>query len=222
MFIGHFAVALAAKRVAPATSLGVLFAAAQFADLLWPVLLLAGMERAKVVSTPGMAIPLRFVHYPYSHSLLAAALASVFAGFLWHRRTRSIRAACVVGALVLSHWFLDLMVHVPDLPLVPGGAARWGLGLWQRPALALGLELALFAFGAWMYLRSTKAVDGIGRWGLWSLFAVLVVIQLANAWGPPPPSMTPVIWSGNAMWLLIAWAWWVDSHRRAVLADPIR
>ncbi len=220
MFIGHFAVALAAKRATPATSLGVLFAAAQFADLLWPALLLAGVEHAEVVSTPGTVIPLRFVHYPYSHSLLAAVLASVFVGLLWLGCSRSIRAACVVGALVLSHWFLDLVVHVPDLPLVPGGGARWGLGLWQWPALALGLELALFAFGAWLYLRSTKAVDGIGRWGLWSLLAMLVVIQLANAWGPPPPSMTPVIWSGHAMWLLIAWGWWIDGHRRPVLAEP--
>ncbi|MEJ8821101.1 hypothetical protein WKW80_03490 [Variovorax humicola] len=214
MFIGHFAVALAAKRVTPSTSLGALFAAAQFADLLWPALLLAGLEVAEV-SPQGAVIPLRFISYPYSHSLVAAALAAALLGLSWLWWSGSKRAAWVIGALVLSHWVLDLIVHVPDLPLLPVGGPRWGLGLWQRPMLALLLELALFAAGAWLYLDATEAADRVGRWGLWSLLLFLVLIQLANAWGPRPPDIAPVIWSGHATWLLVAWGWWADLHRRA-------
>jgi hypothetical protein len=212
MFIGHFAAAFAAKRVAPRISLGTLTLAAQFIDLLWPTLLLLGVER--VVIDPALTgAPLDFVHYPVSHSLLAVIGWSVLVGGIHYAVTRQARGAIVVGLLVLSHWVLDLLVHRPDLPLLVDGGPRFGLGLWNWPTLELTLELALFA-GAFALYRSTPAGKAAGI-GPWILAAVLVAIQIGNAYGPPPPSVEAIAWVGQAQWLLVAAAYWVDRPRRA-------
>jgi len=117
MFLGHSGIALAAKRAAPRTSLGALTFAAQWLDELWPILLLAGVEQVRIV--PGLlaASPLDFVHYPWSHSLLMAAVWAIVIGAIYRVARRDSRGALVVGALVLSHWLLDLPMHRPDLPL---------------------------------------------------------------------------------------------------------
>ncbi len=211
MFIAHFGVALAAKPLAPRASLGTLFLAAQFLDLLWPTLLMAGVERVELA--PGAHPPLAFVHYPVSHSLLAVAgwaLALGASHFAWRR---DARAAVVVGALVASHWMLDLIVHAPDLPLLPAGGARVGLGLWSMPIAALAIELAIFAAGLAVYVRATRPADRGGTAGLAGLAVVLGAIQLGNAFGPPPPSVAAVAWVGQAQWLLVLAAWWIDRHR---------
>jgi hypothetical protein len=210
MFIGHFAAALIAKKATPSTSLGVLFAAAQWLDLLWPALLLAGIEHAEVAASPDAVIPLRFTHYPYSHSLLAVLGWAALAGGLYFWWTRSMRASLVVVALVASHWLLDLVAHVPDLPLALHGGPYMGLGLWQWPLAALAFELALFAVAVVLYLRATANTGRRRGWALYGLFGFLVVVQLANVFGPTPPSMTPVAWSGMATWLLVAWGGWAD------------
>lgn len=214
MFIGHFAVGLAAKAKAPRVSLGTLFFAAQFLDLLWPTLLLAGVERVRIAPgvTPG--VPLVFESYPVSHSLLAVAgwAVAIGGGYGWLRR--DLRGAVVIGLAVMSHWVLDLVVHVPDLPLAPGGEARWGLGLWRSVPATLAVELALFAAGALWYARATEAVDATGRWAWWALVAVLLGIHLGNVLGAPPPSVTAIAWVGQAQWLLVLWAYWIDGHRR--------
>ncbi|MCZ4316609.1 hypothetical protein O4H66_24665 [Comamonadaceae bacterium G21597-S1] len=211
MFIGHFAAALLAKKAAPSVSLGVLFAAAQWLDLLWPALLLAGVEHAEVTTAPDAPVPLRFTFYPFSHSLLAVLGWVVLAGALawWWRRSR--RVALVVAALVASHWLLDLLVHVPDLPLAFSGGPFFGLGLWHWPLLALGVELGVFLLGVVVY-RSVVARHGGGRpWVFAALGVFLVAIQLGNTFGPPPPGIAPVAWSGMATWLLVAWGWWADG-----------
>ena len=213
MFIGHFAVAYAAKRLAPRSSLGTLFFAAQFLDLLWPLLVLAGIERLSL-APPGDGYPLVFEHYPWSHSLLAALLWGVIVGGVYWSVRRDRRAALVIGALVPGHWLLDYVVHVPDLPLWPGSAARMGLGLWNAPLAALALELALLAGGATLYLSATEPVRNAGRWGAWFLIAFLAVIQVANTFGPPPPSPMAVAWTAMAMWLLVWLGWWTDGARR--------
>lgn len=212
MFVGHFAVACAAKRVAPAASLGTLFFAAQFLDLLWPLFVVTGVEWL-ALAPPGSVFPLVFEHYPWSHSLLmAAAWALTVGGGYWLLR-RDGRAAFVVGLLVASHWLLDLFTHFPDLPLTPGPAPKLGLSLWAWPLTALVVELALFAAGFALYLKSTRPMRAAGRAGAWALAAFLVLIQLANAFGPPPPSPMAVAWTAMAMWLLVAWAWWIDRAR---------
>ncbi len=212
MFIGHFAVACAAKRVAPRASLGTLFFAAQFLDLLWPLFVLAGVERLSL-APEGSVFPLVFEHYPWSHSLLMTLAWSVVVGGGYRLLRRNARGAIIVGVLVASHWLLDLVTHFPDLPLAPGAGPLHGLSLWAWPLAALALELLMFAAGFALYLSATRAGKPAGRAGSWALAAFLVLIQVANAFGPPPPSPMAVAWTAMAMWLIVAGAWWSDRAR---------
>jgi len=214
MFLGHFGLGFGAKKAAPDVSLGALFMAAQFADLLWPTLLLLGLEQVEVQPGATLVTPLNFVSYPYSHSLLALVVWGALFGIVYHVSTRSRTLAGVtLGLLVLSHWFLDVLMHRPDLPLTPSGAARLGLGLWNSMALTLAGELLLFCAGLVIYARATAARDRVGSIGLWSLAAFLLVVYLASIFGPPPPGALAVAWAAQAMWLLVAWGYWIDRHR---------
>lgn len=213
MFIGHFGVGFAAKPVAPRVSLGVLFLAAQFVDLLWPTLLLLGVERVAIAPGATVVTPLDFQHYPVSHSLIAAVAWAVLAGGAALALRVGRRAAIVLALLVLSHWLLDALVHRPDLPLTPFGDARVGLGLWNSLPATLLVELPLFAAGAWLYARATRPRDAAGRWGFWGLVAFLLVIYAGNLFGAPPPNAMAIAWVGQAQWLLVLWAFWLDRHR---------
>jgi len=216
MFLGHFGVGLGAKAAAPRVSLGTLFLGAQFLDLLWPTLVTLGVERVRIIEGPVQGPPLAFVHYPISHSLLMALVwAGLFAAVYYGLR-RSRIGAWVVGGLVVSHWLLDLLVHYPDLPLYPGSARLVGFGLWSHPLVELMLELAIFAGGALLYLRTTRASDVTGKWALWALLTFLVIIQIASTFGAPPPSVSVLVWVGQSQWLLVLWGYWVDRHRLPV------
>lgn len=212
MFIGHFAVGFGLKRAAPAVSLGTLMLGAQFIDLLWPTLLLVGVEHVELAPA-GNGPPLRFTDYPVSHSLLMVLVWAALLGGAFYVLRRSARGAVVCAAAVVSHWVLDLVVHHPDLPLAPGGSARLGFGLWSSLPLSLSLELALFGFGAWLYATMTEPRDGIGRWGFAGLLVFLLVIHAGNIFGAPPPSVAAVAWVGQAQWLLVLWGYWIDGHR---------
>jgi hypothetical protein len=220
MFVGHFAVAFGAKRAIPAVSLGTLFVAAQLADLVWPVLVIAGVERVGV--QPGLTVvtPLDFIYYPFSHSLVAAlAWALIFASAYAGLRKAAVRTGAVLAAVVASHWMLDALAHRPDMPLtVSAGTTRVGLGLWNSLVGTISVELLLFAAGVRLYTRATRAVDRMGRLTLWGLIAFLLVIYAANLFGPPPPSGMAAAWSALAMWLLVVWGYWVDRHRAVVPA----
>lgn len=217
MFIGHFAIAFGAKRAAAAVSLGTLFVACQLADLVWPFLVVAGVERVSV--SPGVTVvtPLDFVYYPFSHSLVAALIWSAAFGAVYMLLRRAGAAIGItLGLTVLSHWLLDVASHRPDMPITFANDTRIGLGLWQSLAATIAVEGLLFAGGVWLYLRTTRARDRAGTWGLWSLIAFLLAIYAANLFGPPPPSGMAAAWSAFALWLLVAWAYWVDRHREAV------
>jgi membrane-bound metal-dependent hydrolase YbcI (DUF457 family) len=215
MFIGHFGLAYAAKRLAPRASLGSLFLAAQWVDLLWPTLLLLGVERARVEPGATVLTPLRFEHYPWSHSLLMTLAWGLLLGLVYFAATRRSREALVVAALVPSHWLLDWLVHAPDLPLLPNGSALHGLGLWDVPMLAIPLEAVIFITGVALYLAATRPRDRAGQWSAWSLLLALVAIHASNMLSPPPPDMQAVAVVGQAQWLFVAWAWWSDRHRVA-------
>lgn len=213
MFIGHDAVAFVAKPAAPRVSLGTTFLAVNWLDLVWPIFLLIGIERVEIDPTLPRLAPLDFAHYPWTHSLLFAALWGVGFGAVHFAFRRSVAAAVLLGLLVLSHWLLDFVVHVPDLPLYPGGP-RVGLELWRSVPGAVGLELLLFALGAWVYWSRTEARDAIGRWALVGLIVFLLAIYAINGLSPPPPSARAIAYVGLAGWILPLWAWWVDRHRR--------
>lgn len=214
MFIGHFGLGFGAKRAAPAASLGTLFAASQFADLLWPTLVLLGLERVEVVPGATRMTPLDFVSYPYSHSLLALCGWGVaFAAIYLALRRARWSTAVTIAVLVVSHWLLDYLTHRPDLPLTPHGAERVGLGLWNSLPGTLAVEFTIFAAGLLLYLRCTTPRDRIGSAGLWALVVFMVGVYLASVFGPPPPSATAVAWSAQAIWLLVAWGYWIDKHR---------
>ncbi|HSJ15238.1 MAG TPA: metal-dependent hydrolase [Longimicrobiales bacterium] len=213
MFLGHIGVALAAKRVAPAASAGALVAAAMLIDLVWPLLLLLGIERVEIV--PGLTAvnPLRFTHYPVTHSLLAVLGWALLAGALYLALRRLRRAALVVGALVASHWVLDLLTHIPDLPLWPGSSPRLGLGLWNSLPATIALEGSIFAAGIGLYLHATRATDRTGSIAFWSFAALLVAIYAATLAGPPPPDTRTIAYSALTLWILPFWAHWFDRHR---------
>jgi membrane-bound metal-dependent hydrolase YbcI (DUF457 family) len=213
MFLGHFAVGLGAKAAAPRVSLGHLFVASQFIDLLWPTLLLVGLEEVVIAPGTTAVTPLDFTHYPITHSLLAVLGWSLLIGGLYWLWRRSLRGAAVLGGLVVSHWLLDLIVHRPDLPLYPGGEAHVGFGVWNSLPATLLVEGLLFAVGVALYLRVTRATGRAGRWGFWALVVALAGIYLANLFGPPPPSVAAIAWAGQLQWIFVAWAYWLDTRR---------
>ena len=214
MFIGHFGVGFGAKSLAPKVSLGALFLAAQFIDLLWPTLLLLGVERVQIVPGATVVTPLLFEHYPVSHSLAAVFGWAVLVGGIYLLLLRERIGALVVGLLILSHWGLDAIVHRPDLPLFPGSATVVGMDAWSSLPLTLAIELPLFALGVWLYARASSPKDAVGHWGLVTLVVFLLVIYAGNLFGPPPPSAVAIAWVGQLQWLLVIWGYWIDKHRR--------
>jgi len=216
MFIGHFGVGFAAKKLAPRTSLGSLFFAAQFLDLLWPVFLLVGLEHVRIAPGITRMSPFDFYDYPITHSLPTASLWSVLVGGVYYALRRSARAAWVMGLAVLSHWMLDFLVHRPDLPLWRGGP-KVGLGLWNSWMLETTLEVAIFAGGAWMYFSVTRASDSIGRYALWALLVFLFLGWVASLFAGAPPNERSMAWGGLSMWILVPWGWWVDHHREQII-----
>jgi len=214
VFIGHFGVAFAAKRAVPAVSLGTWFIACELIDLVWPLFLLLGIEHVAIA--PGITAfsPLDFTHYPWTHSLVMCAVWALGMALIYQYRRGTRFAATVIGAVVLSHWFLDALVHRPDLPLAPGSDVKIGFGLWNSIAGTLIVEALLFAAGVALYVGGTRANDGSGRYGLWALVGLLVVAYVSAAAGPLPPSVGTIAWVGLAGGLVTtAMGYWVDRHR---------
>lgn len=215
MFVGHFGVGLAAKKVAPRAPLGWLIAAPLLLDLLWPAFLLLGWE--SVIIRPGATLvtPFDFVSYPVSHSLIAAVGWGALAAALYRIVRSDNRGALVVGAAVVSHWFLDVLMHVPDLPLYPGGP-KFGLSLWNSLPATLAAEAIVFLAGVWIYSRSTRATSRAGVVGYWAFVALLVVAYVGNLVGPPPETVAQVAGVTLLLWLFPFWSWAFDCRRTLV------
>jgi membrane-bound metal-dependent hydrolase YbcI (DUF457 family) len=218
VFIGHFGVAFAAKRVAPRPSLGLTFAAAQLADLLWPIFLLLGIEHVRVAPGANPFLNLDFTSYPWSHSLLTELMLGAILAALYFLPTRDRRGAWVLFALVPSHWVIDWLTHVPDLPLTPWSTTKVGLGLWKNPTATIIVELLVFGIGVAIYARSTRSIDKRGKYGLWALVGVLVLLYVASIFSPPPTSVTALATGALIGWPLCLWPWWVDRHRTVQLS----
>jgi hypothetical protein len=209
MFLGHYGVALALKRAEPKLSLGTLFVAVQLADLLWAGFVLLGWEHARIVPGYTRVTALEFLDYPISHSLLGAIIWGAVAAALyysWPTRdtTRHWQAAALVGVAVFSHYPLDVLVHLPDLPIAGNDSPKLGLGLWNNPTATVVAELLVFGIGLSIYvaLKSHRHPVRAGR--LTVLVLALLGTFLANLYGPPPPNMTAVAVSAIVLFLVVA------------------
>jgi hypothetical protein len=215
MLIGHFGLSFAAKKAAPRVSLGILFIATQFVDILWPFLLVSHIE--KVAFTPGYTKmnAFEFLYYPYTHSLLMGIVWGAVLGIIYWLFKRDTGGAIVVGLCVLSHWFLDLVVHVADLPLTPFGEYKMGLGLWNHVAIALIIETMIFLTGTYIYATFTKAKNKAGKWAFWTLVILLLVFNFSNAFVSKPPDSIMILFVSSIilMGLLISLSYWVDRNR---------
>lgn len=213
MFLGHYGLGLAAKRVAPKTSLGTLWLAALFLDLIWPLFLLAGIERVAVDPGNTAVTPLDFASYPFSHSLLAAAGWSLLLAGLYRLARRDAAGTAIVGMLVLSHWVLDAIVHRPDLPFFSGSSRMAGLGLWDSWRATLLVEGGLFVLGIAIYRATTRPRDAIGTYAFRTLMFFLALVYIGSLVGPVPPGSQYVAIVALGQWLMVLWAYWIDRHR---------
>lgn len=208
MFIGHYALGLASRKISKLPSLALLFIAAQWLDLIWPIFVLLGIETFHIEIGNTQITPLSFDFYPYSHSLLMAIVWGLMLGTVYYLFTKNKQGSTLLGALVLSHWVLDFITHRPDLPLSPFSDVKVGLGLWNHSVLAIIIELGLFILGTVLYYRSAKPQKKIS---FWLLIGFFVVIYFMNILGAPPPNVQAVAWSANLMWLFVIWAWWIEK-----------
>ena len=202
MFVGHYGVSFAAKRVAPTIPLWALFIAVQLLDVLWAPCILLGIEKVRIVPGITASNPLDLYYMPYTHSLLAALLWSAGAFFVYRLfapRGLVERAAFVVALAVLSHWILDFLVHRPDLPLYDN-AAKVGLGLWNVPAIAFALVAALLFGGMWLYFGT----GSVPRLRMIVFGLVMLAIQAHVFFGPPPVSDRAAAWTALAVYALFA------------------
>jgi hypothetical protein len=196
MFVGHYGVSFAAKRVAPTVPLWVLFIAVQLLDVLWAPFVLLGIEKVRIVPGITASNPFDLYYMPYTHSLLAAVLWSGAALLVYRvssKQDRAGKAAFVVALAVLSHWLCDFVVHRPDLPLYDN-TAKVGLGLWNAPAVAFALEATLLFGGMWLYVGPA----GVPRRGLIVFGLVMLAIQAYVFFGPPPVSDSAAAWTALA------------------------
>lgn len=214
MFLGHFGVAFAAKKVEPRLSLGTLIAAAILVDLLWPLFLILGLEHVSIVPGITLMTPLDFHDYPITHSLVGAVGWSVVGGMMIYGVTRVQRKALIGGLVVFSHWLLDLVVHRPDLPLFTNDGPMFGLGAWNSLPLTLLLELGILTIGLWFYVKATPGMRRIRRWWLALFVVFLLAIYAGNVWGPPPPSADAIGYAGLSMWLFVLIGFAVDKKEQ--------
>ena len=213
MFIGHYSASFVAKAIAPRAPLWLLLAAAQLVDILWGIFILTGLESASL--DPSLASnPLVLHDMPYTHSLVASVAWAVIAFLIaWKALGLAANEALAVAAVVGSHWFLDLIVHRPDLPLL-AGPPKLGLALWNYPLVAYALEVSLLIVTVWLCVKAIPIRTD--RRGVWYGFAIaLVAIQTMTSFGPISPTLNTMVVSALLLYLIIPFAGrWVERRQR--------
>ena len=216
MFVGHYAASLALKSLNTRVSLGVLFLAVQFVDILFFPFVLAGIERLNIAENFTESTHFELEYMPFTHGLLASMLWAVaaYAVFRWVV-VREQAVAVVVALAVFSHWLLDLPVHTPDLPLWSDASPKLGFGLWNNAVATYLLEAGLLLLALWMYLRSTKATTGIGKYGMAVFVGFLLLVNVANIFGEPmvDSKIGLSIFALSSYFLFAAVAFWLDRKR---------
>ena len=216
MYVGHYAASLALKRIEKRASLGVLFLAVQFVDIVFFPLVLLGIERLNIVENFTQSTHFELEYMPYTHSLVAFVIWSglAYAFFRWVV-VKSHSVAVIVALAVMSHWLLDVIVHTPDLPIWSDASPKLGLGLWNNALATYALEAALLLAALWLYLRSTSASTRTGKYGMSIFVVTLLLVNIANIFGPlQGDSMVILAVTAVASYLLFAAAaFWLDTKR---------
>jgi hypothetical protein len=215
MFVGHYGPAFAAKAAKDTIPLWVAFIAVQLVDIVWAILILLGVEKARIVPGFTPTNPFDLYYMPYTHSLVGALLwssAGALVYRLWRKR-ESWSTAAVVGAMVFSHWVLDLLMHRPDLPLY-GESFKLGLGLWNYRAFAFLLELAMLFGGICLYLNTTAPVSRTGRYAMVAFGIAMMAVQAVTFFGPPPASADELAITALVFYFAFAGvAYWLEKQR---------
>jgi hypothetical protein len=221
MFIGHYGVALAAKKAAPKPSLGTLLIAAQFLDLLFPILVLVGVEHVRPDPGNTAFTPYDFYDYPISHSLATSIVWSIAFGLIYFAIRRDRKGSWILGICVLSHWILDAISHGPDMPIAPGLSTYVGLGLWNSIPATIIVEGGMFVIGVVLYARTTVAKDRTGIYAFWAFVAFLALLYAGNAIDREPVSESAMGIVGLAAVIIVLWAYWINRHRSVAVAAEL-
>ena len=215
MFIGHFAVGFATKRLAPQALLGWHIAAPLFLDVLFPIFVALGIESLSVEPGYTAVMPLNLHDIPWSHSLVMSVVWSVAFGGAYFALRKDARAAAVLGAGVFSHFVLDVVTHRPEMQLWPGAPHVLGLHLWSSVPGTLAIEGAIFAAGVWLYASGTRATQRRGTVSFAIYVGLLLATYFATVFGPPPPNNTAALAGVFLLIPLIPWAASFDRYRAA-------
>ena len=216
MFVGHYAAALALKKFEKRASLGVLFLAVQFVDILFFPFVLLGIERMNIVENFTQSTHFQLEYMPYTHSLVGSLFWAgiAYALFRW-LIVKKNSVAIVVALAVFSHWLFDLVVHTPDLPLWSDTSLKLGFGLWNNAIATYALEAILLVSALWLYLGSTSATSAVGKYGMSVFVVFLLLVNVLNIFGPlqGDGKLVLAISARTSYFLFAAVAFWLDTKR---------
>jgi len=220
MLSGHLAAALALKPVEKRLNLGILFFAALFADFLLGILTLVGVEQVHVPANFDDVHYLTFT-FPYSHGLVASLVWALIAfgivKLAW-KNTQSTKAGIVVAVAVFSHFILDWLVHMPELPMLDENSTKLGLGLWKSNLnAAIILEVCLVILGLAIYLYYVRGLKAANRYALITLMAAMAILTVVGqtlSTSAPPPMGAAATWILETP-LLAGMAFWIDRKSSA-------
>lgn len=162
MFIGHFAVAFLLWKLFPQVPLPIILVAVSFPDLLWSVLIPAGIERVRVNPDSPLQKYVVFEKYPYSHSLVLTNVWSLLIGLALSAIFANPLILPVFFTGSASHWILDTVVHLKDLPILGfDGDHKVGAGLWKRGGLAALVEYVFYVIVCAISLSGVALVSAL-------------------------------------------------------------
>ncbi|MBM9577070.1 hypothetical protein JWG45_07870 [Leptospira sp. 201903070] len=211
MFIGHYSVAFVLKKTVPKTPLWSLLVGVQLVDFLFMIFVVFGIEHMRLIPGFTASNPFDLYYMPYTHSLIAGIFWAIFAflGFYFYFKSEidsyRWKAPFAVFLSVLSHYFLDLPVHTPDLPIFGDSGTKLGFGLWNNLWLTVGIEAALTVSSFVYYLRGSKSGEGFsGRWGMPILGLIFLLLILINPFAPVPDNIYQFAIQALVLYSLIA------------------
>ncbi len=216
MFVGHYAAGLALKKYETRASLGALFLAAQFVDILFFPFVLLGIERINIVENFTQSTHFELEYMPYTHSLAGSLFwaAAVYALFRWVI-VKQKGVALVLALAVFSHWLFDWVMHTPDLPLWNDASLKLGLGLWNNAIAAYLVEAAILIGALWLYLSSTSATTKLGKYGMVAFVVFMLLINIGNIFAPlqSDSKVALAVFALVAYFLFAGIAFWLDKKR---------